>query len=51
MPLDPHGRPLDPEEESELGPGSIALRDGYNTAPLDSDDRETAVSARLHRTV
>jgi hypothetical protein len=51
VPLDPHGRPLDPEDESELGPGSIALRYGYSTAPLDSGDGETAVSARHHRTV
>ncbi|KAH9010006.1 triose phosphate transporter [Lactarius pseudohatsudake] len=37
VPLDPHGRPLDPEDEAELGPGSIALRDDYRPAPPDSD--------------
>jgi hypothetical protein len=53
VPLDPHGRPLDPEDESELGPGSIALRDGYSTAPpdSDSDDGEAAVRTQYHRTV
>ncbi|KAI9442656.1 triose phosphate transporter [Lactarius indigo] len=37
VPLDPHGRPLDPEDDAELGPGSIALRDDYRPAPPDSD--------------
>lgn len=37
VPLDPHGHPLDPEDEAELGPGSIALRDGYRPAPPESD--------------
>ncbi|KAH9036786.1 triose phosphate transporter [Lactarius deliciosus] len=37
VPLDPHGRPLDPEDEAELGPGSIALRDDYRPAPSNSD--------------
>ncbi|KAH8984513.1 triose-phosphate transporter family-domain-containing protein [Lactarius akahatsu] len=50
VPLDPHGRPLDPEDEAELGPGSIALRDDYRPAPPDSDGG-TAVCARCHRTV
>ena len=51
MPLDPHGRPLDPEDESELGARSIALRDAYGTAPSDSDDGEAAVRARYRCTV
>jgi len=50
VPLDPHGRPLDPEDEPELGPGSIALRDGYSTAALDSDDGETALEPLLPAT-
>jgi len=29
VPLDPHGQPLDPEDDEGPGPGSIALRDGY----------------------
>jgi len=47
VPLDPHGRPLDPEDESELGAGSIALRDAYGTAPSDSDDGEAAFEPLL----
>ncbi|KAH9963807.1 triose-phosphate transporter family-domain-containing protein [Russula dissimulans] len=29
IPLDPHGQPLDPEDDVGVGSGSVALRDGY----------------------
>ena len=42
IPLDPHGQPLDPEDDGGLGPGSIALRDGYSTTSAGRSDSGTA---------
>jgi hypothetical protein len=42
IPLDPHGQPLDPEDDGGLGSGSIALRDGYGIASAALGDGGTA---------
>ena len=42
IPLDPHGQPLDPEDDGVLGPGSIALREGYGIASAGHSDGGTA---------
>jgi len=42
IPLDPHGQPLDPEDDGGLGPGSIALRDGYSITSAGHSDGGTA---------
>jgi len=42
IPLDPHGQPLDPEDDGGLGPGSIALRDGYDITSAGHGDGGTA---------
>ncbi|KAI0295874.1 triose-phosphate transporter family-domain-containing protein [Multifurca ochricompacta] len=41
IPLDPHGQPLDPEDEGGLGPGSIALREGYGPTQVGHADGGT----------
>ena len=52
IPLDPHGQPLDPEEDGGLGPGSIALRDGYGiTSAGRSDSGTGAVRFWYHSAV
>ena len=42
IPLDPHGKPFDPEDDGGLGPGSIALRDGYGITVARHGDGGTA---------
>ncbi|KAI0288116.1 triose-phosphate transporter family-domain-containing protein [Russula brevipes] len=52
IPLDPHGQPLDPEDDAGLGQGSIALRDSYHARSDGHFDSGTAaVRSRYHLAV
>jgi solute carrier family 35 protein C2 len=52
IPLDPHGQPLDPEDDAGLGQGSIALRDSYRErSDGHSDSGTAAVRSRYHLAV
>jgi hypothetical protein len=48
IPLDPDGRPLDTEENETLGPGSIALRDGYGITSVRHGHGGTAAVRLWH---